>query len=119
MNGVGNLSFFFLLQGTDIIRGLCFDISEVREIRLDPYAFSRMDNLRFLIVDNSKYKDNNNKVHGFEGLEFDFAELRCFCWDGYPVTSLPLKFYPENLVVLKMHNSNLERLWTSIKVYIC
>ncbi|XP_031250548.1 disease resistance-like protein DSC1 [Pistacia vera] len=74
-----------------------------------------MDNLRFLIVDNLKCKDNNNKVHGFEGLEFDFAELRCFCWDVYPFTSLPLKFYPENLVVLEMRNNNLEQLRTGIK----
>lgn len=29
-----------------------------------------------------------------------------------------LKFYHENLVVLKMRNNNLEQLWTGIKVYL-
>ncbi|XP_044475181.1 disease resistance-like protein DSC1 [Mangifera indica] len=98
-------------KGTDMIRGLRFNMSYIREIHLNPHAFSDMDNLRFLIAEGS----DNNKVHGFEGLEFDFAELRCIYWDGYFCTSLPLKFYPENLVILNMRNNNLEQLWSGIK----
>lgn len=90
----------------------------MREIHLNPYAFSEMSNLRYIIVHNSKHRENNIKLHGFEGLECDFIELRCFCWDDYPYKSLPLKFYPENLFVLKMQHANLEQLWAGIKVYV-
>ncbi|XP_031270526.1 disease resistance-like protein DSC1 [Pistacia vera] len=100
--------------GTDTIRGICFDMFQMREIHLDPYAFSKMRNLRFLIVNNSDQIDYN-KVHGFEGIEFDFTELICLYWKGYPCTLLPLNFDPENLVELKMHGSNLKQLWTGIK----
>ncbi|XP_031270525.1 disease resistance-like protein DSC1 [Pistacia vera] len=100
-------------MGTDTIRGLCFDMANIKEIHLDPDSFSKMDNLRFLTVDKSKYDDNN--VYGFEGLEFDFAELRCLSWKDYPCTSLPLKFSSENLAVLKMRRSNLKQLWTGVK----
>ncbi|XP_031284344.1 disease resistance protein RPP2B-like [Pistacia vera] len=99
-------------KGTDKIRGLCFNISTMREMHLNPHAFSEMDYLRYLIV---KYTSSNGNVHGFEGLQFDFTELRCFFWDSYPLTSLPLKFDPQNLVVLMMRRNNLEQLWSGIK----
>ncbi|XP_031266903.1 TMV resistance protein N-like [Pistacia vera] len=98
-------------KGTDKIRGLCFNISTMRELHLYPHAFSEMDYLRYLIVNTS----SNSNVHGFEGIEFDFTELRCLFWDSYPFTSLPLKFDPQNLVVLRMRKSNLEQLWSGIK----
>ncbi|XP_031251185.1 disease resistance-like protein DSC1 [Pistacia vera] len=100
--------------GTDTVRGICFDMYHIRDIHLNPSAFSKMHNLRFLIVYNS-YWIHDNKVHGFDGIEFDFTELRCLHWDNYPCTLLPLNFDPDNLVVLKMHNSNLEQLWTGTK----
>ncbi|XP_031284343.1 disease resistance-like protein DSC1 [Pistacia vera] len=100
--------------GTDTVRGICCDMNQIREINLNPYAFSKMQNLRFLIVKNSYWIDNN-KVHDFEGIKFDFTELRCLYWNGYPCTLLPLNFDPENLVVLKMRNSNLKQLWIGIK----
>ncbi|XP_044475732.1 disease resistance protein RPV1-like [Mangifera indica] len=100
------------IGGTDKIRGMLFDMAKMIAIHLNPHAFSEMANLRLLIVNNSRY---NNKVHGFDSIEFDFSELRCLCWDHSPFPSLPLKFDPENLVVLKMCNNNLEQLWMGIK----
>ncbi|XP_044510161.1 disease resistance protein RPP2B-like [Mangifera indica] len=71
-------------KGTDKIQGRRFNMSEIREIHLNPHAFSEVDYLRLLIVDRSKYKGKYNNVHGFEELESDFTELRCLCWDFYP-----------------------------------
>ncbi|XP_044475740.1 disease resistance-like protein DSC1 [Mangifera indica] len=97
-------------MGTDKIRGMLFDMDNMREIHLNPHAFSDMANLNVLIA-NILYSRCNNMVHGFDNIEFDFSELRCLCWDHYPFPSLPKKFCLENLVVLKMCNSNLEQLW--------
>ncbi|XP_031251014.1 disease resistance-like protein DSC1 [Pistacia vera] len=47
---------------TDTIRGICFDMFQMREIHLDPYAFSKMHNLRFLIVNNSDQIDYNKRI---------------------------------------------------------
>ncbi|XP_044475752.1 disease resistance protein RPV1-like [Mangifera indica] len=101
-------------QRTDKLRGMLFNMVEMREIHLNPHTFSEMANLRFLIVNNFDLR-HDNKVHGFDNIEFDFSELRCLCWDHSPFPSLPLKFDPDNLVVLKMKNNNLEQLWTGIK----
>ncbi|XP_044475736.1 disease resistance protein RUN1-like [Mangifera indica] len=94
-------------MGTDKIRGMLFDMVKMREIHLNPHAFSNMVNLGVLIC--------NNKVHGFDNIEFDFSELRCLCWDHYPFPSLPKKFDRENLVILKMCNNYLQQLWMGIK----
>ncbi|XP_044511589.1 disease resistance protein RPV1-like [Mangifera indica] len=102
------------LVGTDKIQGVRFNMSEIRVTDLNPHAFSKMDYLRLLIVDTSKYEGKYNNVHGFEGLQSDFTELRCLFWDFYPFQSLPSKFYPQNLVVLKMRHSELKQ-WTGIK----
>ncbi|XP_044511582.1 disease resistance protein RPV1-like [Mangifera indica] len=102
-------------KGTDKIQGVRFNMSEIRVTLLNPHAFSKMDYLRLLIVDTSNYKGKYNNVHGFEGLQSDFTELRCLFWDFYPFRSLPSKFYPQNLVVLKMRHSKLKQPWTDIK----
>ncbi|XP_031270048.1 disease resistance-like protein DSC1 [Pistacia vera] len=54
----------------------------------------------------------HNKVHGFQGLEFDFPELRIFV--GIIIGGIfAMQFNPENLVALEMRYSNLEELWSS------
>ncbi|XP_044469711.1 disease resistance protein RPV1-like [Mangifera indica] len=95
--------------GTRAIRSICLDMSEVEELHLNPEAFNKMPNLRFLKISGSK---DGKKVHGFENLKSDFSELRYFCFHGYPSKSLPPKFNPENLVALYMPNSTVEKLWT-------
>ncbi|XP_044475737.1 disease resistance protein RPV1-like [Mangifera indica] len=100
--------------GTDEIRGMLFNMVEMTEIDLKSHAFSKMTNLRVLVVKHISSRDDN-KIHGFDSIEFDFSELECLCWNYYPFKSLPSKFDPENLVVLKMQNNNLKRLWTGSK----
>ncbi|XP_044475734.1 disease resistance protein RPV1-like [Mangifera indica] len=105
-------------MGTDKVRGMLFEMAEMRKIHLNPHTFSEMANLRLLIVKNLYWRCNN-EVHGFDSIEFDFSELECLCWDYYPFPSLPLKFDLDNLVVLKMQNNNLKQLWTGIKNLAC
>ncbi|XP_044470283.1 disease resistance protein RPV1-like isoform X2 [Mangifera indica] len=120
---------------TRAIRSICLDMSKVEELHLNPEAFNKMPNLRFLKFywsehgkkvpesDSSTFRcilswlkrENSNdgkKVHGFEKLKFDFYGLRYFCFDGYPAKSLPPNFNPKNLVALYMPNSKVKKLWT-------
>ncbi|XP_044475739.1 disease resistance-like protein DSC1 [Mangifera indica] len=64
-----------------------------------------MANLSVLIVNISDWSCNN-KVYGYDNIEFDFSKLICLCWDHYPFPSLPKKFYHENFVVLKICNNS-------------
>ncbi|XP_031250539.1 disease resistance protein RPP2B-like [Pistacia vera] len=100
--------------GTRKILGICFDMSNIREIHLTPRAFSNILNLRILIVYNS-IREKNNMIHGFDGIESNFRELRYLSWHEYPQRSLPSQFHPEHLNVLKMHHGKLEQLWTGIE----
>ncbi|XP_031267568.1 TMV resistance protein N-like [Pistacia vera] len=94
--------------------GTCIslDVSKAREIHLQPKAFNKMHNLRFLEAYGFTC---GNKVYGFEDFKSDFSELRYLCWYNYPAESLPRNFNPENLVALYMTYSKLKRLWTVIK----
>jgi hypothetical protein len=39
-------------------------------------------------------------------------------WDGYPLTSLPQPFYAEQLIEIRLQNSNVEHLWHGIQVCV-
>ncbi|KAF2320006.1 hypothetical protein GH714_021955 [Hevea brasiliensis] len=65
-----------------------------------------MCNLRFIEVCAMP-----NKVLLPENFEFCAQALRCLYWDYYPLESLPLNFWPQNLVELHMPSSNLIQLW--------
>ncbi|XP_044469709.1 disease resistance protein RPP2B-like [Mangifera indica] len=126
--------------GTRAIRSICLDISKVEELHLNPEAFNKMPNLRFLKFygsergkkvlesDSSAFRhilrwlkrenSNDGKVHGFEKLKFDFYEIRHFCFHGYPAKSLPPNFNPKNLVALCMPNSKVKKLWTGNQVLV-
>ncbi|XP_031270047.1 LOW QUALITY PROTEIN: disease resistance protein RPP2B-like [Pistacia vera] len=101
-------------HGTEAIRGICMDMFEIRDVHLNPLTFSNMHSLKFLNV----YGAVHNKVHGFQGLEFDFPELRYICWHNYRWKSLPCNFKPKNLVALETRYSNLEELWSSVQVLV-
>ncbi|XP_044475733.1 disease resistance protein Roq1-like [Mangifera indica] len=60
--------------GTDEIRGMLFNMVEMTEIDLKSHAFSKMTNLRVLVVKHISSRDNN-KIHGFDSIEFDFTNL--------------------------------------------
>ena len=53
------------------------------------------------------------------GLESLSNKLRYLQWDGYPSKSLPSTFCPDNLIVLSMMGSHVEKLWDGVKVISC
>lgn len=55
-------------------------------------------------------------LHLPSGLESLPNKLMYLQWDGYPSKSLPSTFCPDNLVVLSMMESHVEKLWDGIKV---
>ncbi|KAK3211425.1 hypothetical protein Dsin_016131 [Dipteronia sinensis] len=91
-------------------------MSTTRDIHLHPRAFVNMPNLRFLEFYNS-YHCDKNKVHISEVLEPVFTELKYLHWYGYPLKSLHSNFHLENLVILRMLNSNVEELWRSVQQF--
>ncbi|XP_034908269.2 LOW QUALITY PROTEIN: protein SUPPRESSOR OF npr1-1, CONSTITUTIVE 1 [Populus alba] len=97
--------------GTGKVEGIFLDVSKIREIELSSTAFARMYSLRLLKIYNSK-AGVKCRVHLPLGLESLSEELRYLHWDGYPSTSLPCNFRPQNLVELNLSSSKVEQLWS-------
>ncbi|TXG68452.1 hypothetical protein EZV62_003387 [Acer yangbiense] len=89
-------------------------MSKIRDIHLQPFALSRMHNLRFLKL-YSRYCWSN-KVHVSQGLESIFTELRYLHWNGCPLKSLQSNIQPEKLVELAMPGSKVENLWSGVQL---
>ena len=103
-------------QGTVNVEGIFLDVSKIREIELSSTAFARMYNLRLLKIYNSVAGDKCT-VHLPSGLESLSEELRYLHWDGYPLTSLPSNFRPQNLVEINLSCSKVNRLWRGDQVF--
>ncbi|KAM7478655.1 hypothetical protein LguiA_026868 [Lonicera macranthoides] len=72
-------------------------------------AFSRMDGLRLLKLNYAKLSGRCEKFP---------KGLRCLCWHGFPLTSIPFDLPLENLVSLDMSYSKLECVWAKNKVLL-
>ena len=70
---------------------------EPRMVNLQANTFKNMRNLKFLLFKN---------VQISEELKYLPNELKLLQWPEYDFP-LPLKFYPHNLAVLKMPNSQI------------
>ncbi|XP_050252990.1 TMV resistance protein N-like isoform X2 [Quercus robur] len=77
-----------------------------RHIESYSEVFSRMCNLRLLIIDN---------VHIPNGLNHLSNELRLLEWHGYSSKCLPSRFQSKELVELKLQFSKIEYLWRGEK----
>ncbi|KAF5761292.1 putative TIR domain, P-loop containing nucleoside triphosphate hydrolase [Helianthus annuus] len=96
------------------------------QLNITPSTFleglGNMKNLRCLIVNRREYeKDFTQK--DFSGyVKIDEAcvcipnSLRYICWFQYPLWHLPKTFEGNNLVALKMPNSEIKQLWEGGKV---
>ncbi|KAH0982041.1 hypothetical protein GBA52_009218 [Prunus armeniaca] len=72
------------------------------EVDFKAEAFRRMHNLELLLLDNVKVSGDYE----------DFPKkLLWLCWRGFPLKSIPEKFYLENLVGLDLRNSSLQHVW--------
>jgi hypothetical protein len=117
--GTGKVEGIFLDVSkirTEKVEGMFLDVSEKREIELTSTAFARMYKLRLLKIYNSAAGDKCT-VHLPSGLESLSHELRYLHWDGYPLTSLPCNFRPQNLVELNLSSSKVEKLWREDQVF--
>ncbi|XP_057990269.1 disease resistance protein RPV1-like [Hevea brasiliensis] len=94
--------------GTENVEGILLYTPQSCNLKLSATAFMKMCNLRFVKVTNS---GGLGQVLLPNNFEFCAQTLRYLCWDHYPLESLPLNFWPNNLVELHMRGSRLIQLW--------
>ena len=96
------------------------NISQNEDLHLKIDAFRKMRNLRFLNFYSPNYAKSCG-VHVPEGIELPCDELRYFQWDGFPLNSLPQTFNATQLVMLRMPQSRMTKLWDGlqVKTYAC
>jgi hypothetical protein len=113
---VKNIDFLLhLWQGSDAIRSIDGCLSACRNLNLSRHVFDKMTNLKFLHLSESGYS-NDCSVLLPQGLQSFPTNLRYLSWMNYPLKSLPEKFSAENLVILDLSYSLLEKLWCGVQV---
>ncbi|KAI4308570.1 hypothetical protein L6164_031629 [Bauhinia variegata] len=95
-------------KGTEVIHGIVLDSRRPYKTHWDPVAFSKMCNLKFLIL---KYLD---LPHGLYCLSEGLKYLE---WENFPLEELPLGLKLDELVELTMHHSNIKQLWNGTKFF--
>ncbi|ESR55136.1 hypothetical protein CICLE_v10023372mg, partial [Citrus x clementina] len=100
--------------GTEKIEGICLDMSNVKDIHLNPNTFTKMRKLRFLKFYNSSFNGENKcKVSYLQ--DPGFAEVKYFYWHGCPLKSLPSNLNAEKLLFLELPGSDIEQLCDGVK----
>ncbi|XP_013662912.2 probable disease resistance protein At4g19520 [Brassica napus] len=99
--------------GSEDIEAISLDPSDLN-FDLNPMAFEKMYNLRYLKICSSK-PGSYSTIHLAKGLKSLPDELRLLHWENFPLLSLPQGFDPRNLVILNMCSSKLQRLWEGTK----
>ncbi|XP_050279851.1 disease resistance protein RUN1-like isoform X2 [Quercus robur] len=84
-------------KGSKHIRGIMLHSPQLVEVQLHTEAFRRMENLKFLIIEN---------VHICKPLEFLPNNLILLKWPYYPF-HWPLEYFPEQLVAIDMPHSRI------------
>ncbi|XP_059455266.1 disease resistance protein RPV1-like [Corylus avellana] len=87
--------------GTNEVEGILIDLPKSSRIHLSPNAFENMKMLRLLINRNAYFSEEPN---------FLSNGLRLLDWPKYSGESFPSNFCGTNIVVLKMHDSQLKKL---------
>lgn len=91
----------------------------IEELVVHEKAFKGMRNLAFLkVYTNELLSKKETRLHLPEGFDYLPSKLRLLSWDKCPLRCMPCKFYPKNLVELKMRNSKLEKLWEGAAVRV-
>ncbi|KAI9127126.1 hypothetical protein K1719_001685 [Acacia pycnantha] len=103
--------FFHNDKGIEDIRCLSLDLSKIRRrTAWRASNFRKMHNLIFLKVHKSD-KRKPSKFTICDNLDYLPEELRFLSWEEYPFPQVPLNFCYENLIELRMPNSNIQQLW--------
>ncbi|XP_028773809.1 disease resistance-like protein DSC1 [Neltuma alba] len=100
-----------ILQGTDAIRGIILTLEKSCDAFWDPEAFSKMSNLKLLIISNCSHvlRFQLNLPYGLKALS---KELKVIIWERYPLFYLPSQPQLHQLVGLIMRHSKLKELWS-------
>ncbi|CAN1335147.1 Disease resistance-like protein DSC1 [Linum perenne] len=91
--------------------GISLDLSKAKEMYLEANAFDGMDSLTFLkfwynySADNKRIRMSHGRINSLPN------GLRWLEWHGYPLKSLPSKFYPQHIVHLIISDSPIQRCW--------
>ncbi|TYH51663.1 hypothetical protein ES332_D10G292600v1 [Gossypium tomentosum] len=98
-------------KGTDLIKGINVDMTEVDSLQFCATAFEKMHKLRYINISFPKKMLWLKKLYANQVESISLPdELRFLRWDVYPFKSLS-GFNPKNLVVLKLLHGNMEQLW--------
>ncbi|KAK9267736.1 hypothetical protein L1049_010169 [Liquidambar formosana] len=92
--------------GTKAVEGLVLNLPESKEELVKATAFAEMSNMRLLQL---------NYVHLNGSYEHLPKRLRWLCWYGFPLNSIPLDLFLEEVVVLDMCYSSLTHVWEGRK----
>jgi len=106
----------------------------MRELKLSPHVFDKMTKLRFLYFCNidglyippkglqsfPAYLRYFRDIYGLnclpQGLQSFPTDLRYLHWMHCPLKSFPEMFSAENLVILNLSYSLVEKLWCGVQV---
>ncbi|KAK9995183.1 hypothetical protein SO802_024886 [Lithocarpus litseifolius] len=104
--------------GTQFVEGIVLKTPAIKEEDLSVEAFSKMTNLRFLKIGYVQPPQDLiiGPIQLPQGLSYLSNELRVIDWHGYPLKSLPTSFQPSKLVELRMHCSDIKKLWNGIMI---
>ncbi|MED6134172.1 hypothetical protein PIB30_034789 [Stylosanthes scabra] len=97
-------------KSLDAIEGIILDLSQIKDLRLSPDAFKRMNSLRFLKLYIPSGQSSGKMILP-KDLEPFSDKLRYFEWHQYPFKSLPPSFCAKLLVEIRIPHSHVKRLW--------
>ncbi|CAN0888059.1 Disease resistance-like protein DSC1 [Linum grandiflorum] len=102
--------------GCKATEGILLHLNKVKEMHLEAGVFEDMNSLTFLRFYSHPQLDGLTKIHLPDGgLSSLPNELRFLIWDGYPSKSLPSRFAPENLLILDLYHSPIQRCWEGVQ----
>ncbi|WVZ19581.1 hypothetical protein V8G54_006903 [Vigna mungo] len=97
----------------EAIRSIRIHLPTIKEQKLVPQILEiNMSKLKFLEV---FVCDRYDELTLLKGPQFLATELRFLSWYQYPLKSLPENFSAEKLVILKLRNGKMEKLWDGVK----
>ncbi|CAJ1975875.1 unnamed protein product [Sphenostylis stenocarpa] len=97
----------------EAIRSIEIKLKSMKKLKLIPQIFA-MRRLKFLKISGIEYHSYHQLILA-EGAKFMATELRFLCWENYPLKSLPESFNAEKLVILKLNQGKMEKLWDGVK----
>ncbi|KAI9084090.1 hypothetical protein K1719_033946 [Acacia pycnantha] len=97
-------------KGTEAIRGILLMLEKSCDAFWDPKAFSKMSNLKLLIVSRYSFVSQYCQLNLPRGLKSLSKELKVIKWEGFPLFYLPSQTQLHELVDLYMPHSMLKEL---------